>query len=63
VCNFFAAAQDEDGGGSCPPDRTKETWPFASRRTAPELYEISNPPNERAQGRPDAGCTRGMREK
>src|SRR6185437_3058833 len=41
VCNFFAAAQDEDGGGSCRLDRTKETWLFASRRRAPELYEIS----------------------
>src|SRR5580704_1623885 len=46
VCNFFAAAQDEDGGGACRPDGTRETWSFASRRTASELYEISIPPNE-----------------
>ena len=63
VCNFFAAAQDEDGGDWCRPDRITETWSFASRRRASELYELSIPPNERAQGRPDAGCTRGMRRK
>ena len=43
VCNFFAAAQDEVGGGSCRPDGTKETWFFASRRRTPELYENIHP--------------------
>jgi hypothetical protein len=32
----------------------------ASRRQASEIWGEQSPPTDRAQGKPDAGCTRGL---